>query len=405
MVIMNVLRMLVDVSFYAAFAGLIAVKCGGSGAFVGALIQCLCFGLSYLAGKRRLLRLLLLLPMGLCWVVHWGSAADGILLIPTAVYIVWLVWKNDYILDHERQQLLFGVFWKVLLVFVPLAMLVGGAKGITAVSAPYALVMLISSVLLMRALRHEPKVYCQKRYQVINISAVALVVAVGGLLSTKTFLNGCAAALKAVYGALIQPVLEFLLNVLLYVIAGIAALVSLLSFGNREQEPEEVVQMDLNGMESLLGDGVQLKEPSELARILGFLLLGVAAAVVLVLFFRWMNRRRGREGVQSAARDERETVEIRRRGSKKKETSPVRKIRAQYRGFLKWCAGLGVQTERSSTSLDVHRQVSVVSEHGQTSAQIRELYIRARYADEADPDSVRAMKQLCNQVKKSDAEP
>lgn len=405
MVMMNIFRMLVDASFYGALAGLVARACGGSGAFWGMLIQCLCFGLSHLGGNKRILRLVCLLPMALSWVIHRNALADCILLIPTAAYIIWLVWKNDYVLDSDRQQLLFGVFWKVLLAVVVFGILLGGIDALTAITIPYALIMLMCSVLLMRALRHDPKVYCRMRYQVINFSAVAVVVAVAGLLSTKTFLNGCAAVLKAAYSTLIQPVLEFLLNVLLYIIGGIAALFSWLSLGKGELEQKESPEMDLSGMEDILGEDVVLKEPSELLRTLGTILLVIAAIVVLVLLFRWMSRRRGAEGAPVESGEQREAVEAAQRIVKKKETSPVRKIRAQYRGFLKWCSEAGVQLERSSTSLDVHRQVDLVSSHGAVSEEIRELYIKARYADKADRDGVRTMKQLCDQVKKKDAKP
>ena len=399
MVIMNILRMLVDVSFYGAFAGLIAKACGGSGAFAGILIQCICFGLSHLGGDRRLLRLAYLLPMALCWVIHRGSIADCILLIPTAAYIIWLVWLGDYALHDERQKLLFGVFWKALAVVLVFGSLLGGGKALAAVTVPYALMMLVCSVLLMRSLRHDPKVYCSPRYQLTNLSAVAVVAAVAGLLSTKAFLNGCAAVLKALYGALIQPVLEFLLNILLYIIAGIAALFSWLSLGKKELEQQEPPQMDLSGTENIFGEDVTLKEPGELLRVLGIILLAAAGVTVLVLFFRWLNRHRGEQSEQST-QEARENIEVSRRIPKQKETSPVRKIRAQYRGFLKWCGGLGIQAERSSTSQDIHRQVNMVSQHGETSAKIRELYIKARYAEEADRDDVRSMKQLCEQLKK-----
>ena len=402
MVMMNLFRMLVDVSFYCAFAGLIARACGGTGAFWGMLIQCLCFGLSHLGGSRRALRMVCLLPMILCWVIHWNALADCILLIPTAVYIVWLVWKNDYVLDCDRQQLLFGVFWKVLAAVVVFGVLLGGIEAITAVTIPYALVMLMCSVLLMRALRHEPKVYCGVRYQITNLSAVVVVVAAAGLLSTKAVLNGCVAALKAAYSTLIQPILEFLLNILLYIIEGIAMLFSWLSIGKGKLEKEESPQIDLSGANDIFGEEVPLKEPSELLRTLGIILLVIAAAVVLVLLFRWMSRRRGAEGFAAEGGEQRETVEAVQRIVKKKETSPVRKIRAQYRSFLKWCADTGVQVERSSTSLDVHRQVNLLSGRGAVSQQIRDLYIKARYARIADPNGARTMKQLCDQIKKTD---
>lgn len=404
MIVMNVLRMLVDVAFYGTFAGLIAVRCGGGGAFAGALIQCLCFGLSSAAGKKRLPRLVLLLPMALCWVVHRSSPADCLFLIPPAAYIIWLVWKGDYALDYERQKCLFGVFWKVLLGFMFVAVLAGGAAAVTAVSMPYALTMLVCSVLLLRALRHDSKIYCQKNYQLLNISAVALVLAVARLISSKVFLNGCAAVIKAVYSHVIRPVLEFLLELLLLVFYGISWLFSLLPFGRTEQQAEEVVTTDTGGAESIFGDDIQLKEPGTLLRLLGWALLAAAAIALLVVFFRWLNRHGKAAAVQSAAQGEREPVAAGRRETRRRETSPVRKIRAQYRSFLKRCAGLGVETRTGSTSLDVHRHFSAVSGYTEVSARIRELYIRARYADKADPDDVRKMKQLCAEAKKAETD-
>lgn len=402
MVIMNILRMLVDVSFFGAFAGLVAVKFGGTGAFWGMLIQCLCFGLSYLGRDKRVLRMLSLLPICLGWVIHRGSLADCILMIPSAAYVIWLVWKNDYALDQDRQRRLFDVFWKVLLVFTLVALLLGGAKVVSAVTVPYALVMLIGSVLLLRALRHDPKIYCQKKYQLVNISAVVAVIVAAGLFSSKTFLNACAAVWKAFFGYVIQPIMEFLLDILLLVIWGITKLFSVFSFGEKKVETEETPQMDLTGMEEILGEDIQMKDPSETLRILGIILLVAAVILLLVLFFRWLNKRDGYAAAQNMTEDEREVLSVSRRQTKKRETSPVRKIRAQYRSFLKWCAGLGIRPERSSTSLDVHRQVDVISEHGAASEQIRELYIKARYAEAADPDGVRKMKELCNEVKKAE---
>lgn len=400
MVTMYVLRMLADVSFFGAFAGLIAAKCGGGGAFAGMLIQCLCFGLSALGGSKRLLRLVLLLPMGLGWIIAWGSVADCILLIPTAAYIIWLVWKGDYALDRERQQTLFGVFWKAFLAFSLIAMLLGCTTELAAVSVPYALAMLVCSVLLLRALRHDPKVYCGRQYQLVNISAVVLVVAAARLISSNAVLNGCVAVLKGAFQWVLQPVLKFLLNVILLVIWGVSKLFSLFSFGGQKDLTQPGSQMDLSGAENLLPDDLHLKEPGQFLRVLGIVLLAAAAAGVLVLFFRWMSRRRGGATVQNTARDEREAIEVSRGVSKRRETSLVRKVRAQYRGFLKWCAGLGVRAERGSTSLDVHRGISAAAGCEETSERIRELYIKARYANEAGQEDAREMKQLCAQVKK-----
>lgn len=400
MITMYVLRMLVDVSFFCTFAGFAAAKFGSGGVFAGMLIQCACYGLSGLAGSRRGLRLAALLPIALCWVIAWPNVAECIFLIPTAVYVVWLVWKGDYTLEHERQKRLFGVFWKIMVVFIPLAVIFGGAAEITAVSVPYALIMLVCSVLLLRALRHDEKVYCSRQYQVTNILTVFLALAAAYLVSSKAVLNAAAAGLKAVYTAVLQPILALLLNLILMVIWGIGWLWSLLPFGDGEMEFENMVQMDLSGTKEIIPDDLQLKEPSDVVQAVA-IVLGVAAAVVLlVLFFRWLNRREGRGAEFVQVQEQREGVGIVRIERKEKETQPVKKIRAQYRGFLKWCAGAGVHTEKASTTLDVHRSISAVKGCDETSNQIRKIYIQARYADRADKNAAKEMKQLCEQIKK-----
>ena len=46
MILLNTLRMAVDVSFYGTVAGFVAAQFSGSGALIAAMLQCLCFGLS-----------------------------------------------------------------------------------------------------------------------------------------------------------------------------------------------------------------------------------------------------------------------------------------------------------------------------------------------------------------------
>lgn len=402
MVIMNVLRMLADVSFFFTFAGFIAVKCGGTGALAGALLQCLCFGLSYLGGNRRWLRLLCLLPMGLGWYFARGSLADCIVLAITAVYVIWLVFRKDYVLDQERQQTLFGVYWKILIGFVLITSLLGAGSVMVRASMPYAIIMLIASILLMRSLRHEPRVYCQRKYQLVNLGAVAAVGGAAWLISRPAVLNACAAAIKAVYNGIIRPILQLLLTALLAVIWGIGQLAALLFRGGEKELPQkEQVELDLSGMEGILPEDMELKEPSQLLRALGIVVLAAVVIVLLILFFRWLSKRRGQETEAVRTGDERETLPLNRRAAKKKESSPVRSIRAQYRRFLKYCAALGVEQKKSSTSRDIHNRVEILSGPVEISNRIRELYIRARYAGQADAEGVKQMKQLCSQAEKS----
>lgn len=401
MVIMNLLRMLADVSFFAAFAGLIAAACGGTGAFAGMLIQCVCFALSWLGGERRWLRLVFLLPMALGWAIHAGTLADVLLLIPTAAYIVWSVWKRDYDLEQERHQRLFHVFWKLLIAVVLFAALMGGGTLITAVVLPYALVMLVCSVLLMRALRHDRKIYCQKKYQLLNASAVAAMLIAAFLISSKVVLNAAAALLRALYAHLIRPILELLLQLLLYVIQGIAWFFSLFPGKGTQKEEQEPLQLIVDGAKELFGEEFEQKEPAEWLRVLGIVLLIAAVIALLVLFFRWLNRHGEDDGARAAIETQRTREATQTGRAKQKENSPIRAIRGQYRRLLKLYAERGLPPERNTTSLDIHRQAEYVSVDETLSGQIRWLYIRARYGGKADPEDAKKMKKFCTEAKKS----
>ena len=81
MVTMQILRMLADLSFYYTFAGFVAALLGGRGAMLALLVQCVLFGLSYLCRKRRWLRIAVLLPMALCWLLY-PAGADRLVMIP-----------------------------------------------------------------------------------------------------------------------------------------------------------------------------------------------------------------------------------------------------------------------------------------------------------------------------------
>ena len=149
MVIMNTLRMLADLSFFLTFASFIASSYGGSGVFAGTFLQCLCFGISSAAGDRRFLRLLCLLPIGLCWYLYHDSLANCILLIPPALYILWLVFKGEYILDHNRQSRIFTLFLKIIPLFVIFGFLIGQGTTVTGLTLPYTAATLVSSVFLL----------------------------------------------------------------------------------------------------------------------------------------------------------------------------------------------------------------------------------------------------------------
>lgn len=401
MVTMHIMRMLAEMSFFYAIAGLIAARCGGSGAFAGFLLQCVCFGLSSLGGDKRLRRLAFLLPMAAGWFLCRGSAADGILMIPPAAYIVWLVWKDDYELEQGRHRRLFTAFCRVIFLFSLLMTAVGFGADVRTVVLPYAALMLTTSVLLMRSLRHDAAVYCKPSYQLVNLSAVALATLAAILLSTKTALAAYRALLKALYNTLILPVLTLLLRLLLEIMFAVEKLLKWLGVTAPELDEVKLDDEAIDEMlEQINGMEIEAADASGLRTVL--IVLGIAAAaLILVLFFRWLNQKKGGSVIQAPSGTTRVALAGNDRRENQKETSPVRTVRNQYRKFLKLCAARGAAPKKHHTSLDMEEKARYALGANVPTGEIRDIYILARYDGKADQDSVRRIKKLYSEAKKA----
>lgn len=399
MILMNTLRMMADISFLFAFGGYISMSYGGSGAFIPALLQCICFGLSRLGGKRWYLRVLFLLPMALDWYLCRNSVADMILITPSALYILYQVLADDYVLNHERQRQLFKAFLCALPFFVVAIMASGRTARLAAVTFPYAIVMLSCSVLLLRALRHEPEVYCKKSFQLLSIGIMAAILILGFLMSTDVFLNACAVGLRAFKNHVLQPTLIGILYVALFIMQLPAKLIDLL-FGDRNSSGPS--GYDLEGIfPEEMEDLFDPNEPSDLLRYFGIAAGVLAAVIVLFFIFRWMSKKRYGGPVVLSTDGQRSSIITERPVDELQSNSSVGNVRLQYRKFLKLCASQGVVLEPSTTSQDVHVQASRTTVLEKVSGPIREIYIQARYAGKADKSSVQQIKKLYAEGKKN----
>lgn len=398
---MHILRMLADLSFFYAIAGLIASRCGGSGAFLGLLLQCVCFGLSSLGGNKRFVRLAFLLPMLAGWFIYGGSTADCILMAPPAAYIVWLVYKEDYVLEQGHHRRLFTTFCRVIVPFTLIMTAVGFGSSVRSVVLPYAALMLTASVLMMRSLRHDPVVYCKPSYQLLNLSTVVLATAAAMLLSTKTALAAYRAVLKTLYNALILPILTLMLRILLEIMFAIEKILKWLGLTSPELED---VTLDDGAIDEMLEQINAMEiEPADVSGLRTvFTVLGIAVAVlILFLFFRWMNRKKGETAAQAVSGATRVAISGSDHREAQKETSPIRAVRHQYRKFLKLCAARGAAPKKHHTSLDMEEKARHALGPDVPGSEIRDIYILARYDGTADQESVRRIKKLYSEAKRA----
>ena len=77
MVIVHGLRILADLAFYYAFASYLSVCFGGRYALAGMLVQAACFALSAALREKPRLRVAVLLPMMLLWLLPGIGTADS----------------------------------------------------------------------------------------------------------------------------------------------------------------------------------------------------------------------------------------------------------------------------------------------------------------------------------------
>jgi len=398
---MHILRMIADLSFYGAFAGLFAMKAGGSGAIASVLLMSLFYGLGSLGKNRRALRLAWVTPALAGLWLPGINGADRLMLLPCAAYVLWLTWQQDYTLSRERQQQIFSLFCKVLPIFAALAMVMWSAKEVTAVTLPYGLVMMVASVLLMRALRHDPSVYCARRYQLSNLLSVAAIVAGAYIISRKTLMDAAASLLKLFYDHMIWPLLELFLRLLFGLLSALGWLFEYLrSLLKGESMAHEVPPMDLTGLEGLAGESLLPGEAHPLARLVGTLICWAAVALILLVFFRWLKGRNGNPQRGFVPQEEREQMTSIPLENRRKEESAVRGVRRQYRKFLKLLGDMGCVFNAQSTSMDVHCRAEELYGSDSVSADVRKIYIRARYGGEANDEDVQRMKKLYGEARK-----
>ena len=125
-----------------------------------------------------------------------------------------------------------------------------------------------------------------------------------------------------------------------------------------------------------------------------------AAVIILLLgcaiyFFRWLALHKGEESIFTAGIDiirGKETTKNR----KERATTTVLQVRKQYRIFLKLYKDRGGKIETDSTSEDVlESSVNILEETAPDMlAEMRKIYINARYGGTATKADLKRMKQI-----------
>lgn len=353
--------------------------------------------LSFRLKERGQLRLLpLALPL-LALLSPGLSLAEALPILAGTGYGLFAAYRQDYLPDYDRQTELFGVYWKALLALIVVGILFGQVEGVTAVTLPWGALGAACSVLLTRSLRHDPEVLSDRAFRLWDLVTVLSPALLALLLSSKPFLAGCAGILGAVYDHLIAPALNVLFLCVGAVIYGLVWLFSLLIKSGEQEEIKEMPDFGA-GQE-------QFKELQEAVEGEAFwqgiiaLAALAALAVVLILLFRRLARRGQVWAVKTAPGEFRTYAPPRQPQAEEEDGSADRRVRGQYRRFLRLCQDKGIPLQPSDTSGDIDQRAGRRFDP-QPAGELRQLYLKARYAHRADTADAHRAKELVGELKK-----
>ena len=400
MLTLVLMKIAADLALYYTFAGFIASFFGASsgGMLLALAVQTAAFTLAYAVrrfGPWRFLPLVLLALRGL---VPGAGIADLIVMVPPALYEIYLISHNIYEPDWSQQVRIFSVFWKVFLAFSLLCALFRAAEQVKSIVLPFGVMMLMCSVLLTRSLRHEPQVYCQAKYQAVNLLLLCAAGACAMFLSSQLFLGACLGILRFLYSRVVSPILMALGYILLEIIKGIVWLFSLFKFKIPVSETEQQISGE-SAMELLELDGEAA--PPQWLQYIAIAIGIVVAAAILIRVFRALAGRGSSQGSERKSGEAR--ISLAREKGRSDDApagSPTARVRAQYKKFLRLAATRSLGPEMSDTSLDVSKKCRGAFDD-EAVRELRDIYIEARYGAAANWENAQQAKKLYGKIKKS----
>ena len=390
------LRMLGDLLIYGTFAAFFTACLGGGLAPLLLLLPAFCYGVSACFSQRRILRTgcAVLSLLGLLLV---PDRVDQAAYLPAVFYAVYLAWKGDYLLSASRQSDVFFLFCKVYPVFAVALSLIWDADVMLTVSLPLTVWAAFLQIFLMRVLRQAPAVYQKPSYLLRNAGSLAVLAALGFLLSRPTVLGGAQAVVKAVYFGLVVPVLTLPLALLAWLAehALLPAMTALLRWiaarsGNPAPDLLESPPGQSSAGQSLPTAGEPLMDGERLLDILGLILLAAGCAW---LFRRLLQANKAKQFPLTKT-GQTQTRKLPRRAHRRPAffLSPNARIRRVYSRYLERQVQHGVDRTLSETSLDRLGRTPFLDQEAER--QLRRLYLKARYGECATLQDAAAAERL-----------
>lgn len=288
MIFIHTLRMIVDLSFYFFFAEFVAAAFHGRSMLFEMLLLCLCYGILVSVQKFSKKRIFLLIPVLILFLP--GSVgltlANRIALIPPVLYILYLILRETYGLSWDRQADIFSASWKAFSIGGICICLAGKHQLFIEYSVSMALICLASSVLLLRMLRHAPRVYLDRQYQRKNCLLLAGVLTAAWLSSRPFVLKAIGNACSFFYMQCILPIFSFFLTCFIAILRVLGKLFSWIELGDITLEGNEVDQNE--GINPFADLEQNVSGGGTIIESFFTLLIVILLILAVVSFFRWL---------------------------------------------------------------------------------------------------------------------
>lgn len=394
MILIHTLRMIVDLSIYFLFAEVIAVSFGGKSILLEMLLLSLCYGILIYIRKFSQSRIFLLIPVLFLFLPKTLglSLVNRVILAASIFYIIYLIAQEKYGLSWDRQAELFSMSWKIFIGAGLLICLSGNYGLFLSYSVPMIFISLSASILLLRMLRHEPAVYLSRQYQTKNFLLLGFLLMLAWLSSRKFVLDTVLQTCNFIYTYCILPILMLVLNCVVFLIELCMKLFSWLKFGEVVFTENHLTPSESVNPFSEAGHVMQ--EQNDVFRIVLYVILFLLLIIGAILFFRWLISTHEKTDVISPEIDISRTKGSNLKQKQEYHVGSIQQVRKQYRKFLKLYKSHGNMIHLSDTSTDIAQKSSELLGTSEDLKEMREIYIKARYGNQATKADLKRIKQI-----------
>lgn len=347
--------------------------------------------------KNRYLGLLLALPA----LLFPKATADWILIGALLAYLFYIVHKQMFLNDEGDFKQAFQPQLFACILCCVVAGVTVDFRILNEVLLPCVLVLIVTSVALMRILRHNRETIDSGAFKLSNTLTVLLVCASTMVLSSGVFLDTILSALGFVYHKVVLTGFGLFLSVAIRFLSLFSKLFAWL-FGKEVVFYEDGDSGTAGAVEELLYEEVE----GELPPIITWIFVGLLAAGALYLAYKGLKFLAGRnrrfEGTSPFAL-QRQTIEVPKENRRNPfaRRSERESIRHQYRKFLRECLDRGFMITPDFDSQEISEGARDYFRGAPLDA-FRLLYIKARYTErEITKEEAKEAKNLYTEIKKS----